>query len=135
MRSAVARMHRWIGLLTGPVVLVLGLSGAVLVYREELGAALDGRPPAVEPAASTVSLDAAVASARARFPGAEPRAIVLAPSAREPHRIELDWRGDRVEVWTDPYRGTVLGSRLPERSVLVAVHRLHADLHLGRTGS
>lgn len=135
MRPAVARMHHWIGLLTGPVVLVLGLSGAVLVYREELSAALDGRPPAVEPAASTVSLDAAVASARARFPGAEPRAIVLAPSARKPHRIELDWRGDRVEVWTDPYRGTVLGSRLPDRSVLVAVHRLHADLHLGRAGS
>jgi uncharacterized iron-regulated membrane protein len=135
MRPTMIRLHRWIGLFTGPVILVLGLSGAVLVYREELGAALDGRPPAVEPAASTVSLDAAIAGALVRFPGAEPRAIVLAPSARQPHRIELQWRGDRVEVWVDPYRGTVLGSRLPDRSVLVAVHRLHAHLHLGRAGS
>lgn len=135
MRPAVVRVHRWIGLLTGPVVLVLGLSGSALVYREELGAALDGRPPAVEPAASAASLDAAVASARARYPGAEPRAVRLARSAREPHRIELRWRGDRVEVWVDPYRGTVLGSRFPDRSVLVAVHRLHTSLHMGRPGS
>ena len=135
MRPAVVRVHRWIGLLTGPIILVLGLSGSALVYREELGAALDGRPPAVEPAVSIASLDAAVASVRARYPGAEPRAILLAPSAREPHRIELQWRGDRVEVWVDPYRGTVLGSRLPDRSVLMAVHRLHASLHMGRPGS
>lgn len=135
MRPTMVRAHRWIGLLTGPFVLVLGLSGSVLVYREELSAALDGRPPAVEPNASTVSLDTAVAAALGRFPGAEPRAIVLASSAREPHRIVLQWRGDRVEVWVDPHRGIVLGSRLPDRSVLVAVHRLHASLHLGRYGS
>lgn len=135
MRPAMLRVHRWIGLLTGPVILVLGLSGSVLVYRDTLDAALGGRPPAVEPAASTASLDAAVAGALARFPGAEPRAIALSTAAREPHRIELQWRGDRVEVWVDPYRGTVLGSRLPDRSVLVAVHRLHASLHLGRSGS
>jgi uncharacterized iron-regulated membrane protein len=135
MRPAIVRVHRWIGLLTGPIVLVLGLSGSALVYREELGSALDGRPPVVEPAASAASLDTAVASARARYPGAEPRAIRLARSAREPHRIELQWRGDRVEVWVDPYRGTVLGSRFPDRSVLVAVHRLHASLHMGRPGS
>jgi uncharacterized iron-regulated membrane protein len=129
------RVHRSVGLLAGPVILVLGLSGSILVYRDTLDAALGGRPPAVEPAASIVSLDAAVAGALARFPGAEPRAITLSTAAPEPHRIELQWRGDRVEVWVDPYRGTVLSSRLPDRSVLVAVHRLHASLHLGRSGS
>ena len=57
-----ARLHLWGGLITGPLVLVLGLSGAALVFRAEIEA-VEFSPPAFAGARMAApSLDAIVAA-------------------------------------------------------------------------
>ncbi len=102
--------------------------------RDGLESVLDGALPPVNVAGAAAPPAAVVEIARARFPGSEPRGLRAPRRADEPYRVLLDWRGDRVEAWVDPYTRAVIRTRLPDRSVLVAVHSLHASLHLGRAG-
>src|SRR5688500_4240785 len=133
-RRLAARAHFWGGVILGPLVLVLGLSGTVLVFRPELDAALSG-PPAITAGGPPGSLDAVVAAALFTLPGGEPRALRIPARGDRPYRVEIHTGGQRVDVAVDPYTLAVVDGRSPDRSPLVAVHSLHAALHAGRLGS
>jgi len=129
MRRLAARAHLWGGLLLGPVVLVMGLSGAALVFRPELDAL-----PTVTPSPPH-ALDAIVAAARITEPGGEVHALRIPPRADQPYRVEIRHGTRQVNVVVNPVTLRVLDSRAPERSVLDAVHALHAGFHAGRPGA
>src|SRR3989441_1450866 len=92
MRGVAARVHLWGGLVTGPLLLVLGLSGSALVFGPELEQALDGPPVIATTATSAPSLDAVVAAAVVGQPGAEPRALRLPARPDQPYRVETHGR-------------------------------------------
>ena len=133
MRRLAARAHLWGGLLLGPVILVLGLSGAALVFREELDA-LGGVPVTVA-GGPPRALDAIVASALLTEPGGEARALRIPARSDQPYRVQIVHGACRVDVAVDPVTLRVLASRAPERSVLAAVRALHAGFHAGRWGA
>jgi uncharacterized iron-regulated membrane protein len=134
MRRLAARAHLWGGLLLGPLVLVLGLSGAALVFREELDDALGG-PHAIRSAGAPRPLDAVVAAALFTEPGGEAHALRIPAAHEKPYRVEVAHGARRVDVAVDPVTLRVLDSRAPERSVLAAVRSLHAGFHAGRPGA
>ncbi len=135
LRRVASRMHLWAGLILGPLVLVLGLSGTVLVFRAELEDAVNG-PPAIEGRAAPVrSLDAILMTALVSHPHGEPRALRLPTRPDRPYRVELASGPRRLDIAVDPYTLRVVGARAPERSMLAAVHSLHAALHAGRPGT
>src|SRR5712692_1561911 len=74
-RRLAARLHLWGGLVTGPLILVLGLRGVSLVFRAEIEKMEYGAPVVAGARPATPSLDAIVAVARTRHPTAEPRAL------------------------------------------------------------
>jgi len=129
VRRLAARAHLWGGLLLGPVVLVLGLSGAALVFRAELDA-----PPAVTPGPAR-ALDAIAAAALLTEPGGEIGALRIPVRADRPYRLEIVHGARQVDVLVDPVTLRVLESRAPERSVFAAVRSLHAGFHAGRLGA
>jgi uncharacterized iron-regulated membrane protein len=129
-----SRVHLWSGLITGPLFLVLGLSGAVLVFRPELEDALTGPPP-VAAAAPAPSLDAVLRAALLSHPRAEARALRAPARPDRPYHVEVHHGGQRLDVAVDPSTLRVVASRAPERSVFAAVHSLHAALHGGRAGT
>ncbi len=133
-RRLAIRVHAWTGLLVGPLVVVLGLSGAALVFRPELDALLMGSPPVVA-GSSTRSLDAVLGAALLAHPGTEARALRIPADGHRPYRVEVIRGGHRIDVDVDPSTLRIVASRSPERSVLAAVHALHAALHAGRIGA
>ena len=136
MRRLAARAHLWGGLLTAPLLLVLGLSGSALVFGPEIEHAFDGRPALVSPAtATTPSLDAVVAAALVAEPSALPRALRLPARPEEPFVVELAVGGRRFDAAVDGSTLRVLDVRAPERSPLVAVRSLHTAFHSGRVGA
>jgi len=135
MRRVAARVHLWGGLVTGPLLLVLGLSGSALVFGPELEQALDGPPVIATTATSAPSLDAVVAAAVVGQPRAEPRALRLPARPDQPYRVELTVGGRRLDVAVDPSTLRVVDTRAPERSLLVAVRSLHVAFHAGRAGA
>ncbi len=135
MRRLAARAHLWGGLVSGPLLLVLGLSGSVLVFAPEIERVTNGTPALTASAAAPRSLDAIVAAALFAQPGAEPRALRVPARATEPFVVELAVAGHRLDVAVDPSTLRVIDTRAPERSVLMAVRSLHGVLHAGRVGA
>jgi uncharacterized iron-regulated membrane protein len=113
---------------------VLGLSGAVLIFRPELEEALTG-PPAVAGAASAPALDAVLRAALLSHPRSEARALRVPARPDRPYRIEVHHGGQRLDVAVDPSTLRVVASRASQRSVFAAVHSLHGAFHAGRAGA
>jgi uncharacterized iron-regulated membrane protein len=104
-------VHLWSGLVAGPLLLVLALSGAVLVFRGEIEEALS-RPPAVASGgASPRPLDAIVGAARLGHPTGAPRALRVPDRPEHPYRIELFFGPRRLDIAVDPYTLRVAGGR------------------------
>ncbi|MGK5028691.1 PepSY-associated TM helix domain-containing protein [Janthinobacterium sp. MDT1-19] len=147
MRPALAVLHRYAGLLMAGFLIVAGVTGSALAWKDELEAAL---LPAVfrvaPPAPGAAPLDAlqlreAVA---ARFPQAQ---VSYAPLSAPPGHsmvFYLQPSGGAPlasnEVFVDPYTGAVLGQRRWGEigqgaiNLLPFIERLHYALALGDTG-
>lgn len=146
MRKVFAGLHRWVGLLAGLVLAVLGLTGSFMVWQAELDAALNPAwfqapaqacPADRQPVARTLAMLAVHApTARAQ--------TVIAP--RAPGSAYQVWEardtrsGRRTEHFIDPACGRYLGSRergalrLDAAHAVPLLYELHSRLLGGETG-
>jgi uncharacterized iron-regulated membrane protein len=129
------RLHASTGLVAGPLLVVLGLSGAALVFRPELDELLTPSPR-LAATATMPSLDAVRRAALLPHPGAQAYAVRVPADVGRPYRVEIaQGEQQRLDVDVDPATLHVVSSRAPERSALAAVYALHAAFHGGRLGA
>ncbi len=109
------RIHSWSGLLGALVFVVVGLSGAVLVFHKELDAALFPRLFEVRPADGEASYQRALETAQRAFPEARVRGMRV-PPAGEPSTLAIQAVGPRGGpahiALVDPYTGELRGTRI-----------------------
>jgi len=134
-RRLAIRLHLWGGLVTGPFLLALGLSGIALVFRAEIEVLESTTPALARASRPAPSLDAVVAAASARHPTAEPYALRIPGVPSRPYRVQLLADRQHLEIAVDPWTLQIIGGRAAERSLMVAVRSLHAGFHGGRLGS
>lgn len=141
LRKVFFFLHLWLGLLVGLYYAVIGVTGGVLVFREDLESrqVMPERtyvaPPA--PGAMPLALSAVVARVRTHFP--EATEAQLAFFIPPPHkdgaylwRVKAD--GAVRTTTIDPYTGAVIRSVDPRGTFLTIVDDLHTDLLLGEPG-
>ncbi|HSI56001.1 MAG TPA: PepSY domain-containing protein, partial [Ideonella sp.] len=143
-RPALALLHRWVSLLAGLLLVLLGLTGSLMVWQAELDAALN--PRWFEPRACTAParpVAEVMAALRQHAPVAR-AALVVAPHT--PGAAYQVWErrdpatGWRREHFIDPACGEYLGSRARGAWRLDAAHavpllyELHTRLLGGDTG-
>ncbi len=134
-RAVAIRVHLALAVGLGAMMLILGISGAVLVFRDDLEPLFLPAVAPVQPRPERVPLQALVDAAQRSQPGLRPRALILPEAEGRPARVAMAGRpGEAPEVLVDPHSGAVLGARWRERSPLHALRLLHADLYLGTPG-
>lgn len=129
------RWHLWLGLASGFLMLVIGVSGAVAVFKAEINwlvtpALRAAHPPAGEPRATP---DALMASLRAAYPGGVITALELAPAPGYAHQANVRPVGAGArsrEVFLDPVTAAVRGDREIGRGYFWSVHNLVRQLHV-----
>lgn len=114
MRKRLWQLHSWLGLFAGLGLVVIGLSGSLLVFREELESLVHPELVRVEPAASgRLSFDALLAHAQRQLPAHEIAGWL--PRHDDPHLADLlyviphgtnEWQIATL----DPYTGRLLAS-------------------------
>ena len=129
--------HRWVGIIFGIVIGVIGLSGSLIVFEDEINTAWNRDLYFVEPGETPLPFDDLVTAASTAFPdmaflylrqdNGEPETSIFALMAPK------DPGGDRIQVFLNPYTGEVLGNR-PEHTWLGAVHAFHGELLAGPRG-
>lgn len=123
--------HLYLGLVTGLVLSVLGLTGTVLVFHDEIDALVAPGLHRVQPGAARAPLDDVVAAAHAAAPGRVPSFIRLPPHDAASVEIWTDGEAGPA-VYVDPYTATALG--VQEASLTDWLFELHVDLFAGEVG-
>lgn len=138
MRKLFWRLHSVIGLLSAIGLIVIGVTGAVLVFHEEIDALLAPELHRVEPTpAGRLSLNELVAAVEREFPR---HAVTGWKPSTDPHAADgvfvmpfgtREWH----YLTVDPYRAIILGDPSLNSTTLKGwVLELHTELFLGDFG-
>lgn len=126
------KVHRWLGLSLGAVLLVAALSGSAMLLAEPLDEALD-RALFHVPDASSVDYRAVVERLKAELgPDAD---ITLRPPREEQESFQAHVRGSwKGTVYLHPASGEIFGRRDEAEGVMGVLFALHSNLLAGETG-
>ncbi len=133
LRGAFMLLHRWIGLVAGALLVLIGLTGSFNVFYREIDAALN--PALYNPLGSERNVTAAEAMQAAAAADPAPITSIIAPDTTWPVWIAIHahGKGPHSDLWAtmiDPSNGAVLGRRDYTNAFAFTIYRLHSSLLL-----
>lgn len=141
VRRVLFQVHLWLGLVVGLYLVLIGLTGSLLVFMEEIDAGVSPRLYHVEPRGERLPVDQAFAAVRRKHPDRRLDRVTLPHGPDGTYEFLLarpqgGWGpGDMlVEARVHPYSGEILGERPRYGAFFNIVFYLHMELVLGKTG-
>jgi uncharacterized iron-regulated membrane protein len=122
MRKRLWQLHSWLGLIAGLGLVVIGLTGSALVFREELESLVNPELIRVQPtAAGRLPVDALLKNAEQQLGGYEITGWLFRYD--EPHLADVLYTirhgtNEWLIATIDPYTGTLLASPRAENTTL-----------------
>lgn len=127
------RLHFWVGLFSAPTLIVLAATGLIILYTQPLDLWLHRDLKVVTPSASSVTLDAQIATARQHVAPDMVLDAVTPPESPD-RSTQVDFLppeqpavGERnvTQVFVDPYTGGYLGQRHELDGLIGWANQLH----------
>lgn len=140
MRKRLWQLHSWLGLIAGLGLLVIGLTGSILVFHDELEVLINPEIVRVEPsAAGRLPADALLADANRQLPGHEVAGWLFrdADEARLADLLYIRRHGSAewLVATLDPYTGKILaGPRSGTTTFTGWILELHYAFFAGHAG-
>jgi uncharacterized iron-regulated membrane protein len=129
MRKLLFRLHLYVSMAAGFLILILGLTGCVMAFETELADLLHARLVYVAPGAKLLSLADIGSAVSRKFPGERVAGYAIATLPNHSYRVLLR----RRTVFVNQYTGEILGT-LPTPDPVTAflgnVHQFHLNLLL-----
>jgi uncharacterized iron-regulated membrane protein len=135
LRRLLFHVHLWVGVGVALYILLIGVTGSALVFRDEIEHAMETPPiSSAEAAGPLADLDTVAARIRKAYPDRE-LASLLTPFPPNHPTIRGYLRKDQTytAVNVHPVSGALLGA-VPEGGFLHWLQDLHFNLLTGRTG-
>ncbi|MDO8992278.1 PepSY domain-containing protein [Daejeonella sp.] len=129
----VYQIHKWSGLLAGLFILLMGVTGSILVFHEELEA-LEYRKEWTIPNNKAVRIDRALKTVIAKFPGWDIRLQRF--SSRPTHTLIFQLRRPdaRLIIFVHPSQGNIIKVMDQKDGKVYWILKLHYSLHSGIIG-
>ncbi|MGV3502707.1 MAG: PepSY-associated TM helix domain-containing protein [Adhaeribacter sp.] len=127
------KLHQWTGLIAGVFVLVMGLSGSVLVFHQDLEM-LEHRNLWQVDNSAPVSIDKAYQTITRAYPHWEIRLQRFSADPGQTLIFSLRRPEERLLVFVHPSQGQLLAVLDPTKTVTNWVLKLHYALHAGLAG-
>lgn len=139
LRSFAFHLHRYIGLAVGLLLIIVGLTGSLLVFSDEIDHFLLRRQIGhIIPSGQRVSIESVLDKVKAAYsdqPDIKATFTSTIPEPDAPYQIFLSSpNGNRTEVNVNPYTGAIMGSRNSDRTFRTLAIKLHYQLLAGETG-
>lgn len=134
-RRQLTTLHLCVGLVAAPFLIVLGVTGAIMVFETQLDDMLNSKLTRVEPAGQPLSI--ADMARRVSPPGARLLGVSVPPDDR--HSYGLVFAGPKrgggpTVLFVDQYTGRALGNGAQGNDLMAKIHSLHLRLLAGRKG-
>lgn len=135
------KVHLWLSLLIGALFVATCATGSVLVFKDEIDAALN---PSLFAATDSgdIGFNRAAAIVRGAFPDDRIISIITPAGGGGVYQAMLDdgnsnigeFNESPLGVYIDPASGTILGTRRPNESFVGRIRRFHTSLFAGDFG-
>jgi len=132
MRRFISWLHRYVGLAAVVVLVMSGITGALITFDGEIDRATHPELRRAEPRPGGASVDTLAASARQAWSRDPVRMLVFPESPQD--AVEVWYRGSSMRAYLDPHDGHALGLRDMHDSWLGILVDLHTNLLSGETG-
>jgi uncharacterized iron-regulated membrane protein len=130
----VGRVHLILGLPLAVYAIVMGGTGAALVFRDAIHAGQHPHLYSGPAPVYTATPDQALTAVRARYPGWNPLSVTW-PHERTPYWMIYLLRGPAArEVYVSTATGEIVGDRDPRAGWLGVAERIHNNWYWGRNG-
>ncbi len=127
-------IHKILGLALAVYVLVMGLSGTILVFREPIQASLHPEFASGPAPDFLASPDKALENVRARYPAWLPLSLTW-PHEHTPFWMVYLLKGPQgLAVYVDTRSGAIVGAHDPKSDWLGTVETIHSNWSFGRNG-
>ncbi|WP_372636236.1 PepSY-associated TM helix domain-containing protein [Fodinibius sp.] len=127
-------IHKWLGLIAGIFILIMGLTGSILVFDDEIEQFIQRdvihQPNSDQP----VSLDNAYTSITRKHPNWDVRFTVIPDKAGRAIEAEIRRPDDRRYLYLHPVTGDIMRDLDSESTFSYWMLKLHYQLHSGFTG-
>lgn len=135
-RRALFQIHLWTGIIVGLYAVVIGISGAVLVFREEIieSSQHEWRTVPVQERAVRTSPDVWLSAVRRQTRHKGQLTLQMPQEPNESARFQFFVDGGMQFVFVDPYTAEILAVDKREGGMLAFIDTLHSNLFLKRTG-
>jgi uncharacterized iron-regulated membrane protein len=131
--KSVYKIHKWSGLIAGVFIFILGISGSILVFHDEIEKT-DDRPYLTVDNNLPVDIDSAYKTIRSAFKNWEIRLEYFSDNPKETLIFGLRRPAERLTVFVHPANGKILESIDSEKSFIKWVLKLHYSLHAEAIG-
>ncbi len=132
-RRFVFKLHLYTGLLVGLLLVLSGLSGSVLVFREEIEAFAYPELLVTTAQGERVAVDEVLQTVQRAYPEDRPFAIRIPRTPQQTYLVKMNSAHD-LFVYVDPYSGRILGAHRQKNSATGWVSLLHTELLSGKAG-
>lgn len=138
IRNVAFTMHRYLGLFVGIIFIIVGLTGSLLVFQEEIDHFLINLQfGEVIPNGQRLTLESIIQVVQKAYDnsGFKLIEIKLPLEAEVPILVRLNSPDDkRIELFINPYTGTIMGQRQWDKSIIGILLKLHYQLLAGQSG-
>ncbi|HIK06869.1 MAG TPA: PepSY domain-containing protein [Trichormus sp. M33_DOE_039] len=137
-RNLAFQIHRYLGLAVGLIIMVVGFTGSLLVFQEEISHfLLELQFSKITPQQQQVSILSVIDNVKLAYP--DPSLsfsfLQLPQKPNQPIHIELQSpHKPTLEVIVNPYTGKILGDRNSEYTIMSMIYKLHYSLLAGDIG-
>ena len=138
MRQFNFQVHLWVGIILSLYFILIGVTGSILVFRQELEN-LAGLKPwhTIDATPPIADIGGVIGKVETAYPGSRVIAV-MAPTQADPYFVatiqSMSQGRAQLKVAAHPVTGEVLGTIPKNDSWISVVQRLHVNLLLGRTG-
>jgi len=137
LRRAMFQIHLWVGLLLVGYSILIGVSGSILVFRQELlrWSGLNPDYGVIQGTGPQLGFAEAAARLKEKYPKSK-IGLMYPPRADHPAYVATVAMGRKpMQVAVHPYSGEILLQQEPQDNWILFFARMHFFLLLGREGS
>jgi uncharacterized iron-regulated membrane protein len=129
-------LHLWAGAIAAVFLIVLGVTGSLMVFEDDIDHALNPKLTWVHPTGSRMTVTAMQAAMEKRYPGYKVASFDIPPRQDVAWRASLapETRGKNLAIAFNPYTGEILGNDADRNNFAGKLHQLHLRLLLDRLG-
>lgn len=135
VRKLAFTLHLYLGLIVGILLAVIALTGSLLVFGHEIERFLNPQLLQVIPQAERIPLETVMQIVEKAYPQNQAISILLPRGIEEVCQVSMLSKSEELlNVYVNPYTGTILGSRFWKESFTGFLFTIHAELAGGELG-